>query len=161
MKSISIFLFVIINIFNAFSQSKSIKTPLQKEEKVWGGIIALGSTMPLKDGFQFDFGKDNLGNQLQPLLLTNKGRYVWSEEPYSFEIKNSTLTISNQKAEIKTTLAGNTLASARQAAEKLFFRTNGKTPDLLLFSQRQYNTWIELNFNHNQADILKICVQFN
>jgi alpha-glucosidase (family GH31 glycosyl hydrolase) len=155
MKFLSILFVVIFHTISTFSQTKSIKIPLQKDEKVWGGIIALGSTMPLKDGFQFDFGKDNMGNQLQPLLLTNKGRYVWSEEPYSFEIKGQNLIISNQKAEIKTALAGKTLASARQEAEKLFFRTNGKTPDLLLFSQPQYNTWIELNFNHNQADILK------
>ena len=27
--------------------------------------------------------------------------------------------------------------------------------DELLFSQPQYNTWIELNYNQNQADVLK------
>jgi alpha-glucosidase (family GH31 glycosyl hydrolase) len=155
MKKINLVLVFIINFFSAFSQTKSFKIPLQKDERVWGGIIALGSTMPLNDGFRFDFGNDNLGNQLQPLLLTNKGRYVWSEEPYKFEITTAAIIISNQKAEIKTAMAGKTLPEARKAAEKLFFPTNGKTPDPLLFSQPQYNTWIELNFNHNQADILK------
>jgi alpha-glucosidase (family GH31 glycosyl hydrolase) len=155
MKKIFILSVTLFIVLNATAQKKSFKILLQKDEKVWGGIIALGSTMPLKDGFQFDFGIDNLGNQLQPLLLTSKGRYVWSEEPYKFEIKGSSLIISNQKAEVKTAIAGKTLAEARQVAEKLFFHTNGKTPELLLFSKPQYNTWIELNFNHNQADILK------
>jgi alpha-glucosidase (family GH31 glycosyl hydrolase) len=35
-----------------------------------------------------------------------------------------------------------------------FFPPSGKTPDPLLFSRPQFNTWIELTYNQNQEDIL-------
>ena len=38
---------------------------------------------------------------------------------------------------------------------KKYFPPSGKTPDLLLFSSPQYNTWIELQYNQNEKDILK------
>jgi alpha-glucosidase (family GH31 glycosyl hydrolase) len=155
MQKFSLFLIYVLCFKSSFSQTKTLSIPLQKDEKVWAGIVTLGHTMPLKTGFSFDFASDNLGNQLQPLVLTSKGRYIWSEEPYKFEVKNDRIILSHNKAKIETAIAGKTLAEARLAAEQKFFKTNGKTPDLLLFSKPQYNTWIELNFNHNQADILK------
>ena len=36
-----------------------------------------------------------------------------------------------------------------------FFTPSAKTPDELLFSSPQYNTWIELMYDQNQAGILK------
>jgi alpha-glucosidase (family GH31 glycosyl hydrolase) len=152
-----IFYFILSNFIASYGQTTPIipKIILEKDEKVWAGIIALGSKMPLEKGFKFDFGDDNLGNQLQPLLLTNKGRYVWSEEPFAFEITENEVIILNAKGEIKTGKNVKNLAQAAQEAQKLFFPTTGITPDLTFFSKPQYNTWIELNFNHNQADVLK------
>jgi alpha-glucosidase (family GH31 glycosyl hydrolase) len=36
-----------------------------------------------------------------------------------------------------------------------FFPASGKRPADLLFTHPQYNTWIELNYNHNQENILE------
>jgi alpha-glucosidase (family GH31 glycosyl hydrolase) len=38
---------------------------------------------------------------------------------------------------------------------KTYFPSNGRIPDELLFTHPQYNTWIELMYDQNEADILK------
>ena len=40
-------------------------------------------------------------------------------------------------------------------AVKNFFPPDGNIPDEMLFTNPQYNTWIELMYDQNQADILK------
>ena len=50
---------------------------------------------------------------------------------------------------------GKTLREAREFASGNFFPASGKMPDELLFSEPQYNTWIELTYNQNQEDVLK------
>ncbi|MFO1514078.1 MAG: glycoside hydrolase family 31 protein [Verrucomicrobiota bacterium] len=46
-------------------------------------------------------------------------------------------------------------ADAHLYASRTYFPPAGKMPDELLFSAPQYNTWIELMYDQNQADILK------
>lgn len=149
---VSIFIF---SLAMAQTKQKTITIPLLAGEKVWSGFIKAGHQMPLPAGYSLDLNAYNEENQSQPLLLTNKGRYVWSEEPYAYKITNSAIIISLIKGEIKSGKAGNSLPEARKEAERLFFPASGKTPDLLLFSAPQYNTWIELTYSQNQKDILK------
>jgi alpha-glucosidase (family GH31 glycosyl hydrolase) len=155
MKNTTLIALILLSSFNIFSQKKTLKITLEKDEKVWSGFIKAGHLMPLNVGYKIDLYGENEENQSQPLLLTNKGRYIWSEQPYAYEIGNAQIIITKIKGEIKTEKVGKTLADARKAAEKLYFPPSGKAPDLLLFSAPQYNTWIELTYNQNQADILK------
>jgi alpha-glucosidase (family GH31 glycosyl hydrolase) len=132
-----------------------ISIPLLPGEKIWSGIIKDGHKMPYSNGYLYNFYANNQENQLQPLLLGNKGLWVWSEEPYAFEVINDRIQISKALGEVKYGRAGNSLAEARNEVSKRFFPASGKMPDLLLFSKPQYNTWIELTYNQNQADVLK------
>jgi len=84
------FLFYIVGTISA---QQTIQ--LQPGEKIWSGVIKHGDKMPLPDNFEFDFYGENLSNQTQPLLLSNKGLYVWSEEPFKFEINGDIINISN------------------------------------------------------------------
>ena len=155
-KNLSLILFLSIISLNTFAQKTktSIRIPLEKGEKVWTGLIRQAHLMPFKAGFKFDFYGNNDGNQIQPLILTNKGRYVWSEEPYAFEVKANELIISNIHAAIKTEKYGKTLPEVQRYVSKKYFPTSGNAPDSLLFSKPQFNTWIELTYNQNQADVL-------
>jgi alpha-glucosidase (family GH31 glycosyl hydrolase) len=156
MKKYSFILFLLTSVFGyTFGQKKPTRIFLKNDEKVWSGFIKAGHEMPLKVGYKLDLYGFNEENQSQPLLLTNKGRYIWSEEPFAYEIKTNEIYITKNRGEIKTGLVGNSLLEARKAAEKQFFPSSGKAPDLLLFSAPQYNTWIELTYNQNQEDILK------
>ncbi len=140
---------------NTIFVKPEVNIPLESGEKVWAGIIVDGFNMPLKEGYKMDFYANNKGNQTQPLILTDKGQYIWSEEPYAFEVKNNAILISSNHGEILKGRAGNSLAEAQRFASKNFFPASGKIPDKLLFSQPQYNTWIELTYNQNQEDVLK------
>ena len=147
---------LILSLFSclAFCQ-KTQSIELLPGEKVWSGIIKDGQKMPYSNGYKYDFWANNNENQIQPLLLGNKGLWVWSEEPFAFEIQDNRVIITNAKGEVKSSHSGNTLAEARKYAASTFFPASGKMPDELLFSKPQYNTWIELTYNQNQTDVLK------
>jgi len=137
------------------AQEKSMEILLLPGEKIWSGVIKDGQKMPYTIGSRFDFYANNKENQIQPLLLGNKGLWVWSEEPFAFEVSNGKIIITNTYGEVKSGHSGSTLADARKYASSTFFPASGKMPDELLFSKPQYNTWIELTYNQNQADVLK------
>jgi len=128
-------------LFSTCSFSQEIlKIDLLPGEKVWSGIIKDGQKMPYSSGYKYDFFANNQDNQIQPLLLGNKGLWVWSEEPFAFEIKEDRILISNVKGVVRSGHSENTLAEARKFAAANFFPASGKMPDELLFSKPQYNT---------------------
>ncbi len=128
---------------------------IQKGENWYGGAVNEGDRMPFPEGYSLNLYGDNKGNQSSPLLLSSSGRFVWSEDPFQFTFKNNQLIISRALSKIIIDSNQHTLAEGFKAAGKRFFPANGKMPDTLLFSRPQYNTWIELVYNQNQADILK------
>lgn len=152
------FLMIYICVTACCQNSKldnSVKIILDKDEIVWAGVIRDGHLMPFSGDYKMDFYANNKSNQLQPLILTNKGKYVWSEMPYRFEIKGNEIIITDPNKTLVTGKAGNSLAEVQRFVSGKFFPPSGLLPDTLLFAAPQYNTWIELNFNQNQADILK------
>ena len=135
--------------------ASSLVIKLEPNEKIWSGVITDGHKMPYALGSKFDFFADNQGNQTQPLLLGNQGLWVWSEDPYAFEVAAEKIIITNARGVVKHGRIGNSLAEASKFGSSEFFPPSGRTPDELLFAQPQYNTWIELTYNQNQADVLK------
>jgi alpha-glucosidase len=148
------FLFL-ISVSFAFGQPmKAKKMQLAAGEKVWAGIISEGNLMPFKENYEMDMYGNNKWNQLQPLILTNKGQYIWSEEPYKFKITNDEVIISDTFGTVFMGKYGNTLAEVQKYVREKYFPTKRIMPDELLFLKPQYNTWIELTYNQNQADII-------
>lgn len=153
-----ILLFLICCINTAYSQTYTteITSPNNQKELWWGGFVAKGSEMPyLKPTGELDMSKQNFNNQNVPLLVSNQGRYIWSDEAFKFEVTESGIKIESEFEEVKPVKAGNTLRDAYLAASKKHFPPTGKIPNELFFSMPQYNTWIELTYNQNQEDILK------
>jgi alpha-glucosidase len=128
---------------------------IEKDEKWFGGAVNEAHKMPFENDYSINLYGDNKGNQTAPLFLSSTGRYIWSEEPFKFTIKDGKIILSKESGEIKTGRGGNSLAQAFNAVSHEFFPSTGVLPDTLLFSKPQYNTWIELLTNQNQADILK------
>jgi alpha-glucosidase (family GH31 glycosyl hydrolase) len=133
---------------------------LLKDEGWWGGIVNRGAEMPFgKSSFSFDlFGEDD-GNQAAPFLISSKGRYVWSDDPFAFTFKDGILVLNNIKGSVTVKQAGNTLQSAYLDASLKYFPPSGLWPDSLLITSPQYNLWIELQYNTNQKDILNYAKQ--
>jgi alpha-glucosidase (family GH31 glycosyl hydrolase) len=150
-----IIMFLLVIIVHAFGQSSKIELALQKGEKAWAGVIYDGHLMPFSKDYTIDLYGDNNHNQMQPLILTSKGQYVWSEEPFKFEVRTGLITITDPYNKVQQGSHGKTLAEVQRFVSNKYFKASGIMPDSLLFTAPQYNSWIELNYDHNQADILK------
>ncbi|MBO4605587.1 MAG: glycoside hydrolase [Bacteroidales bacterium] len=132
---------------------RALTIPLEDGEAVWGGHIKDGSLMPFAPGFETSL-EYNLSNQVNPLLLTSGGKYVWSESPFSFRIEAGEIVITSHHSDIVWEKAGETLSDAFKTASSKFFPADGKLPPKEFFEMPQYNTWIELMYNQNQAGVL-------
>lgn len=123
-------------------------------EKWYGGAVNDAHLMPFKDGYSLDMYGDTRGNQAAPLLVSTRGRFIWSDEPFKFAFEKNKLIIISQKQKVVLDSTGKNLHEAFDHASKRFFPSQNKLPDTLLFSRPQYNTWIELVYNQNQKDII-------
>ncbi len=128
--------------------------PLEEGEHVWGGLVKDGSRMPFRPGFERAL-TENLDNQGQALLLTDKGRYVWSDKPFTFSVKDNAVVITEASGEVRTGKVGESLADAYGFASREFFPADGTLPPAEFFESPQYNTWIELMYEQNQEGVLK------
>ncbi|MEO6546481.1 MAG: glycoside hydrolase family 31 protein [Ferruginibacter sp.] len=139
-----------------YAQVNTIKIGSLKNEMWWCGIINHGQLMPFSSVTKYSKNLlgNNEGNQVQPLLISNKGRYIWSEEPFQFSVAHGVIDVAGLGI-VDTGTAGATLKEVQQYVRKKYFPADGKMPDPLLITKPQYNTWIELNYNQNQDDVLK------
>jgi len=132
-----------------------IAIKLESDEYFYGGNTSKGNIMPYgKEDFSENLLGNNEGNQSLPLLISNQGRWIWSEDPIAFEFKKGSLRVESDISQIKQGKAGNSLREAFLYCSKTFFPPSLSMPDELLFSNPQYNTWIELMYDQNEEAIL-------
>jgi alpha-glucosidase (family GH31 glycosyl hydrolase) len=136
---------------------QKVELNIAVDEFWWAGITSHGFQMPYSRNSvaSVDMFGDNVGNQAQPLLISSKGRFIWSEEPIKYQFKGGKLTVTVASGKIISGTAGSNLRTVRDYASKTFFPSNGLTPDPILFTKPQYNTWIELMYDQNEEAILK------
>jgi alpha-glucosidase (family GH31 glycosyl hydrolase) len=158
----SLLIFFVMCIVFVVSCRQKKETGTKKElvilenEKWWGGAVLDGRNSPFTNGnFVYNQDANCKTNQAAPLFVSDKGRYIWSEKPLSIEITKSKILVEAKGAEVITGRSGETLKDAYLSASMKFFPPSGKTPDSLLFTSPQYNTWIELQYDQNERDILK------
>lgn len=146
---------LLLNISSVFAQKDTIIKSLP-DEYWWGGAGNFGYKMPFngQSAFSYRLDGDASGNQSMPLLISNRGRWVWSEGPFTYTFGNGTLQILQATAEIQCGQAGSTLTSAYQYVSTKFFPSSGKLPDSLLVKAPQYNLWIELQYHPTQESVL-------
>jgi alpha-glucosidase (family GH31 glycosyl hydrolase) len=122
----------------------------------WGGVVIDGQHMPFGEKpWERDLW-DNRGNQAMPLLLSNHGRAIWSEEPFQFQFADGHLIAEPSHAlaaSIEVTEYGKNLRSAFLGASARHFPPSGRIPDPLLFRAPQYNTWIEMTYDPTQEKV--------
>ncbi|WP_439130881.1 glycoside hydrolase family 31 protein [Polaribacter sp.] len=157
MKNVLLLFLISINLNYLAQSKKAVEIKIEKDEYWWAGLSSLGNQTPYTNqtNFSFDLYGDNKGNQAQPLLLSSKGRYVWSEDPIKYSFSDGLLTVTSKTGEILTGQEGDNLKSVYNYVSNKFFPSNGEIPDELLFTHPQYNTWIELMYDQNENDILK------
>ena len=127
-----------------------------EDEKWWGGAVCDGPNMPFTSGkLVYDQKSNCKDNQAAPLFISSKGRFIWSEKPLNIEITKTSISFDGKGGDVISGKNGSSLKEVFLQASKQFFAPSGKTPDPLMFTNPQYNTWIELQYNQNETDILK------
>ncbi|GJM73708.1 hypothetical protein HMSSN036_59240 [Paenibacillus macerans] len=66
----------------------------------WGGAINEGSAMPFGRTAHTRDLRVTDDNQASPLLLSSKGRYIWSEEPFAFRVDENGLSVFDSAGEV-------------------------------------------------------------
>lgn len=93
-----------------------------------------------------------------PLLISNRGRYVWSQQPFVFEFTQDLLTIQishGLPGEILYADEQGDLGGAFREAARRYFPPQNALPDPFLFTAPQYNTWIEMLYQPTQPKVLQ------
>lgn len=121
----------------------------------WGLANFFGTKMPYtaQTDLKVDLRNDNYHNQCASLLVSDRGRVVWSDAQSLTTIRSGVIAMDSA-APVVVTEAGASLRDAFAFASKTYFPPSGRTPDLLFFSAPQYNTWIELTYHQNEKDVL-------
>ena len=131
--------------------------PLLDAEVWWGGAVNDGVQMPFGPVvYQRDLAGSVAVNQCAPFLVSNKGRYVWNDQPFAFAFEPGKLHAETSYASEFVVKEG--FASLREAyldAARNFFPANGQLPNPLLFTKPQYNTWIELHYEQAQDKVIE------
>ena len=121
----------------------SVIQPLDGE-KWWGGITSDGYLQPYEDLGEFDLSKESRLCATAPFLVSDKGRYVWSDKPFRFSFSDGVLTIKSEYEKVLPVQAGKTLKEAYLEASSKHFPFTGQTPPEEMFTKPQFNNWIEV-----------------
>ena len=146
----------------ALTAAENVVLDLSEGEAWWGGAVADGQCMPfgraahrrnLATSAGFLTNDQDGANQSAPVLLSNRGRYIWSEDPFTFEFVDSTLRVIGGNPVVGAARQP-TLASAFSAASRAHFPPSGAAPATEMFASPQYNTWIEMPYGPTQQGVL-------
>jgi len=155
MKKGATVLLVMSLLSSAFAAEKIVQ--MLPGECWWGLCSNFGRQMPFtaKTDFKCDLRVSSYGHQSMSLLVSDKGRALWCNEPVEATILDGRIKFVSDDSGIMFVTVGTTLADAFRYAASHWFPSSGELPDLLYFTAPQLNTWIELTYNQNEKDILK------
>lgn len=156
MKKFNISLALFAVALTAMAQS-SIQVPYLNGEKWYGLATDLGPVMPFEpDSVVYDLRIQDFNNQTSPLLLSSKGRYIWADGPLKVSFDNNGINVEAHRGTPELSQAADSsLRGAYNEASARYFPPQGGIPPKEFFDRPIYNSWIELMYDQNQADILK------
>ncbi len=125
-------------------------------EHWWGGLVQDGILMPYGSiDFSRDLSEEQNNNQSAPLLISNHGRFVWSDEPFKFSFNKKTLNLESSFAAIEYGEGHENLREVFRYVSAKYFPPTAKHPDSLLFTSPQYNTWIEMMYEPSEDKVIQ------
>ena len=130
-----------------------------ENEYFYGGAVVNSTDMPISSGSRYD--RDYTrggGNQMMPLFLSTKGRYVWSESLFRVWVEDGALCFSGD-GNFELYEGGCCLRDAYLAAMETHFpfddtRMLGKKLPRVFFETAQYNTWMEFTYDPTEEGVL-------
>ncbi|QJD83898.1 glycoside hydrolase family 31 protein [Cohnella herbarum] len=116
----------------------------------WGGAIHDGIRMP----YGMEDVQLNLTNLLEnsgaPFFVSNRGRYIWHDRPFSIAFHAASIRIEYEEGEIVLADSLADLPRAFDDGAKRFFPADGRYPDPIAFTAPQYCTWMEMHYEPTQ-----------
>ncbi|WP_241158289.1 glycoside hydrolase family 31 protein [Cohnella candidum] len=130
----------------------SVEIELLPGEVWWGGAVHDGTRMPYGKGtgdVAIDL-KNLLENSGAPLLVSNRGRYLWYDRPFSFSFRTGVMSVESEEGGVRPSESFDNLAGAYRQASRKHFPAQGRMPDPIAFSAPQYCTWMEMHYEPTQ-----------
>ncbi|MCC8176125.1 MAG: glycoside hydrolase family 31 protein [Bacteroidales bacterium] len=148
---------LILGVATLATDAADCNIPLLEGEQWYGAATDLGPLSPLRpDTARYDLKVENFNNQTSPLLLSSRGRYVWTGAPFTLSMDDQGLWTNDCDSAVAVEqAAGATLRDAYLAASAAHFPASDNTPPEIFFDRPIFNTWIELVYDQNQADVLR------
>ncbi len=129
-----------------------MKIEILKNECWWGLFADRGYEMPYTRETNADIPAETC-DQGAFVLLSSAGRYVYAENARPISFRNGVMEFE-ENGDTEFNDGFSSLRGAYKAVAEKHFLSSGEIPDESFFTVPQYNTWIELMYNQNQADIL-------
>lgn len=128
---------------------------IEKGELWYGGAVGFGNRYPLSENstFEADLRINPTSNQLNPVFLSNHGRYIWMENSGKLSFRDGVIEIEADTYELEK--AGNTLKEASLAVGSKHYPPTGTMPDKRAFEAPQYCSWVVLLWGQNQEGLIK------
>ncbi|AZN40999.1 glycoside hydrolase family 31 protein [Paenibacillus albus] len=136
--------------------NKWIEFDLLPGEVWWGGAVHDGPRMPYGQQTEAPVGADLrnlLENSGAPLLVSNRGRYVWLHRPFTFQFQTGRLKLETEGEfdQLDPLEEGHgDLKGAYLHASRNYFPAQGRMPDPMAFTTPQYCTWMEMHYEPTQ-----------
>ena len=127
------------------------------EDEVWYGPSSIhGKKMPhdKNSDYSVNIETTSTGNQDNPLLISNMGRFIFAPKGFTLEIKGGIIHADSRFGEIDFAEGFETLKGAFLEAVNRHFQPNGVIPPEEFFTIPQYNTWIELIYDQTQERVM-------
>ena len=143
--------------FWAAGSAADVRTvAMEPGENWWGAANFFGTNMPFtaQTSLKIDLRRKNYSNQCASLLLSDRGRVVWSDGQSEIAFDGGRITVDADAPVVVETAREKSLRGAYLHAMRRWFPPSGRSPDPLFFTAPQLNTWIELTYHQNQKDIL-------
>ncbi|XZN23308.1 TIM-barrel domain-containing protein [Clostridium perfringens] len=136
---------------------KSYIFKMYENEYWYGPVVNDGIKYPLNfnSKYEVDVYPNKSPNQVNTILLSNKGRYIWCDSGFVLKVYSGVIEILSEKSVPQLYEEGETLKEAFLHAANKFFKPNGKVPPKSFFTKPQYNTWIELLYDQREEKILE------
>ncbi|TGY45783.1 glycoside hydrolase family 31 protein [Clostridium perfringens] len=136
---------------------KSYIFKMYESEYWYGPVVNDGIKYPLNfnSKYEVDVYPNKSPNQVNTILLSNKGRYIWCDSGFVLKVYSGVIEILSEKSVPQLYEKGGTLKEAFLHAANKFFKPNGKVPPKSFFTKPQYNTWIELLYDQREEKILE------
>ncbi len=123
-------------------------------EVFWGGSSEDGIYAPFDKNSKIsnDFNV-RCENQTMPLFLSNRGRCIFSKNPFAVKIENGEFEIDGEDVTLE--VFGTTLKEAYRKAQAKYFPPRGAYLPELFFTTPQYNTWMQHTYNPTEEKVIK------